>query len=513
LSQQTSKPNLIFILSDQHSGDWMNCAGSRIVQTPNLDALAEGGVRFTQAYCNAPLCVPSRMSMLTGLHPHHTGVHGNDDYLASDIPTFAHALSMGGYETVLCGRMHFNGIDQRHGFGQRLVGDITSPYLGGPNTRYGALQGTAGQGMRSIEAAGTGGSPVQDFDEAVTRGFEQFVSEVAASGAANVATANDNGNASANQSGIAQAKPLFVTVGLYGPHHPYVAPPELYDQALAAMEQHDAPIPKDELRHPWLEQWFRKLKADNITPEQLRTARAAYAGLVSKLDQLVGRIVKAAAQLPGDTWIVYASDHGEMAGDRGMFWKRSLFEGATHIPLIWYPLRESGDRRLKRGATVDAPVSLVDLAPTFSAVTGSPALPQQDGNDLSPLLFASDPAAAAAPGAIDWQQRAVFTELVGRQDSAIRAVRRGDYKLVYYHGFDPLQLFNIANDPHEKHDLAGDPTYRQVIEELKQLLFNGWNPKALLDETQAHSANHHFLAQWGKEVGMGPLDLWNQPAN
>jgi choline-sulfatase len=461
------------------------------------------------------------MSMLTGLHPHHSEVHGNDDYLASDIPTFAHALSMGGYETVLCGRMHFNGIDQRHGFSQRLVGDITAPYLGGPNTQYGALQGTSGQGMRSIEAAGHGGSPVQDFDDAVTRGFEQFVAGYAAAsattgaGAQTGAADSASGDSAAGDAAVgaragAATKPLFVTVGLYGPHHPYIAPTELYEQALAAMEQHDAPIPKDEPRHPWLEQWFKRLKADDITPQQLRAARAAYAGLVSRLDQLVGRIVQAAAGLPGDTWIVYASDHGEMAGDRGMFWKRSLFEGATRIPLIWHPLHESGGRRLKRGATVDAPVSLVDLAPTFSAVTGSPALPQQDGNDLSPLLFADT---AAAPEAIDWQQRAVFTELVGRQDSAIRAVRRCDYKLVYHHGFDPVQLFNLANDPQEKHDLAGDPSYRPVLEELKQLLFAGWDPQSLLDQTQAKSANHHFLAQWGKEVGMGPLDLWKQPGH
>jgi choline-sulfatase len=496
-----NKPNLIFILSDQHSGQWMNCAGSRIVHTPNLDALAAGGVRFANAYCNAPLCVPSRMSMLAGRLPHHTGVHGNSDYLASDIPTFAHALSRGGYETVLCGRMHFNGIDQRHGFQQRLVGDITSAYPGGPGARYGRLSGTSGQGMKSIELAGPGSSPVQDYDEAVTRGFEQFAAQYSASQAPGASSAP------ATSASGSPAKPLFVTVGLYGPHHPFISPPELYEQALAAMQQHDEPIPPDEQPlHPWLEAWFKRLKASGITKEQLTMARANYAGLVSRLDQLVGRIVEAARSLPGDTYIVYASDHGEMAGDRAMFWKRSLFEGAIRIPMIWHPLKESGPRRLRRGATVQAPVSLADLAPTFSGVTESPVLPKQDGKDLSPILFTD-----AAATEEQWKERPVFTELVGQQDSAIRMVRKGDYKLVYYHGYEPLRLYNLANDPQEKQDLGGLNEYRPIRDELERLLFAGWDPEALLNEVAARSEDQRFMQQWGQEVGIGPLDLWNQP--
>jgi choline-sulfatase len=265
-----TKPNIVFIVSDQHRGDFMGCAGNRVVRTPNLDRLAEGGVRFSQAYCNSPFCVPSRTSMLTGRYPHQTGVFVNSDHLASDIPTFVHGLALGGYETVLCGRMHFVGPDQRHGYQHRLVGDITPTYLGGPSTAYGDLKGTSAQGLRSIELARPGNSPVLEYDEQVTQAFEQFVSQR---------------NPDAGQ-------PLFITVGLYGPHPPFVSPPELYEQAVQAMEAEDSVIPPDEHpRHPWLEHWFNRLNADQITPKRKNEARANYIGLVNRLDQLIGRIV------------------------------------------------------------------------------------------------------------------------------------------------------------------------------------------------------------------------------
>src|SRR6188474_2327720 len=115
-------PNLLVIMADQHSPHVLGCAGDPVVRTPHLDALAARGVRFQNAYCAFPLCAPSRASFMTGQTPTALRVWSNGCTLASDIPTFAHSLGAAGYETVLCGRMHFNGPDQRHGFHQRLVG-------------------------------------------------------------------------------------------------------------------------------------------------------------------------------------------------------------------------------------------------------------------------------------------------------------------------------------------------------------------------------------------------------
>ncbi|CAG7623127.1 Choline-sulfatase [Paenibacillus solanacearum] len=478
-----SKPNIVFIVSDQHRGDFMGSAGNRVVRTPNLDHLAEGGVRFTNAYCNAPLCVPSRMSMLTGRYPHQTGVFANSDHLASDIPTFVHGLGLGGYETVLCGRMHFVGPDQRHGYERRLVGDITPTYLGGPSTAYGDLKGTSGQGLRSIVTAGPGNSPVIHYDEQVTQAYEQYVSE---------------------RSSDAK-RPLFITVGLYGPHHPFISPREQYEQAVQAMKVNDTPMPPDSLpRHPWLEHWFRRLEAEQITPELQFEARANYIGLVNRLDQLVGRIVEASAALPGDTWIVYVSDHGEMAGDKGMFWKRSFYEGALRVPMIWHPLRLGGSDVIVKGAAIDTPVSLVDLAPTFLAATQSPAPSSLAGNDLSPLLFGDDRA-----GTVWEQEPPVFVELLTPQDSAIRMVRQGDYKLIYFHNYPPVQLFDLRSDPQETTNLAEREEYRDLVQRLTGLVLQGWDPDSLISSSLQRHADQALLAQWGKQIGLERHEVWN----
>lgn len=461
----------------------MGCAGNRVVQTPNLDRLAEEGVRFTEAYCNSPLCVPSRTAMLTGRHPHQTKVFANSDHLASDIPTFVHGLALGGYETVLCGRMHFVGPDQRHGYGKRIFGDITPTYLGGPITEYGELKGTAAQGLRSIELAGPGTSPVLEYDEQVTSAYERFLSE---------------------REPVAE-QPLFITVGLYGPHPPFVSPPELFEQALQAMKVGDSVIPPDEQpRHPRLENWFERLKADQITAEQLTAARANYIGLVNRLDGLVGRIVEASRTLQGDTWIVYVSDHGEMAGDKGMFWKRSFYEGAVKVPMIWHPLRQSSPEGIVKGSIIRTPVSLIDLAPTFLQVTGSPSPAFLAGNDLSPFLYGGDTEETV------WKDPPpVFSELITSQDSAIRMVRDGSYKLIYYHDYPPVQLFDLSKDPHEKTDLAGLEEYREVVERLSRLVLDGWNADSLIEAFSKRNQDQKLLARWGKQVGFGRHELWD----
>ncbi len=476
-----TQPNIVLIVSDQHRADWMSGAGNRLVKTPHLDALAQGGVTFTNAYCNAPLCVPSRMSLLTGRYPHKTGVLSNGDSLSSSIPTFAHALSLAGYETVLCGRMHFVGADQRHGYEQRLVGDITPSYPGGPMTDYGPLAGTPGQGLRSIALSGPGDSPVQRYDEAVVGAGEQFLRERTQA-----------------------TRPLFLTVGLYGPHHPFIAPAEQYAAAHAAIQDGvEPPLPLDPLpRHPWVADWFQRLNADAITTEDTQRVRAAYAGLVQRLDDLVGRLVAAARALSDDTIIIYLSDHGEMAGDRGMFWKQSFFTGSIQVPLIIHPLVDTA-QRVAQGRVVDQPVSLVDLAPTLTQLAGAPPLPQADGADLAPLFAPGD-----TPPAPSWAERPIFAELIVN-GVPVRMIRQGRYKLIYYHGYPPAQLFDLAADPHEQHDLSQDADFKLVAAGLQEQLLADWDPQALAQQARNQATDVQYLTRWGQEVGMGSLDLWD----
>lgn len=478
-----NKPNIIVVVSDQHRGDFMGCAGNAAVTTPHLDALAEGGVMFTQNYCNSPLCVPSRMSMMAGRHPHHTGVFGNEDHLPSDMPTFAHALALGGYETVLCGRMHFVGPDQRHGYQQRLVGDITPSYSGGPKTDYGMLAGTPDSNKLSLELAGQGDNPVLKYDEAVTSACEEYLREA---------------------SRTERSKPLFLTVGLYGPHNPYTCPEEDYARALEAMELHDQAVPADAAPHPWVAQTIQSSGIGDMTEAALKKARAHYIGLVNVLDRYIGRIVTAARALREDTILVYVSDHGDMAGDHGLFWKRSFYEGSAKVPMIWSSLKATGEAPIAQGKKVHVPTSLVDLAPTLVRISGAPELPRLDGNDVSPLLRGE----LSREEFARWKERPVFSELNIPGKAPARMVRCKQYKLVYYHGHADPHLFNLEEDPDELNDLAGVEAYEELRKQLMAELTKGWDGEELLEQRNAKRPDLDYMKLWGQRVGMGRVDLW-----
>ena len=478
-----SDPNIVLIVSDQHRADWMGCAGNSAVRTPHLDGLARDGVRFSAAYCAAPLCVPSRMALLTGRYPHHTGVYTNNASLPSGMPTYAHALGLAGYETVLCGRIHFVGADQRHGYERRLVGDLTACYLGGPRIDYAEWEGGQRQGLECLTVLGPGDSAVLRYDEAVVGACEEFV---------------------AARAGAAASRPLLLTVGLFGPHSPFVCPPDLYARAVAT-SANEPPLPPDpEPRHPWVADWFRRLEADRASPEQIARARVNYVGLVDRLDQLVGRVIAAARALPGPTIVVYLSDHGEMAGDRGMFWKQSFFEGAVKVPLIWCPLGSAVPAEtIVPERVVDLPVSLVDLASTLAALGGAPALPATDGRALTPLLRGDPTPAERAV----WAARPIFSEafIAG---APVRMVRRDQQKLIYYHGYEAVQLFDLASDPDERHDRGQATELAMPRAALRGVLLADWDPDQIARDLAARGADERYLARWGREVGMGPLDLW-----
>ena len=197
-------PNILLIMSDQHSPRFLGCAEDRIVRTPTLDRLAERGVCFANNHCANPLCVPSRMTFLTSRHSSDIRVWTNRCRLQSDIPTFVHHLVNAGYETTLCGRMHFNGPDQRHGFERRIIGDI-SPQLG-HIPAY-----TAGQTAAGVKVAGPGRTAYTRYDEDVTQVGCDFLESL-----------DKN----------PRNRPFFMTVGYVLPHCPFIAPKRLFDEYL-----------------------------------------------------------------------------------------------------------------------------------------------------------------------------------------------------------------------------------------------------------------------------------------
>lgn len=470
------KPNIIYILSDQHNAAVLGCAGDAVVRTPNLDALAGRGVSLDNCYCASPLCAPSRSAMLSGLLPCHSGVFNNMQCLRSDRATFVNALTVGGYETVLCGRMHFVQFDQRHGYEKRLVGDITPCYIGRDNEAeiYGAFRRSSGQNLTSVKKSGAGHSAVLDFDRAVTDAACDFL------------TARTDG------------RPLFLTVGFYGPHCPYIAPKELYDYYYERLG--DAPDTAEEQRsiHPAIRQWYANRHMEEMTADDLRRIRAAYYAMVEYMDALAGRVLETVERTLGldNTIVIYGSDHGDNIGEHGLLWKTNFYEGAARVPMML-----SWKGHFAAGAHIRGLTSLVDVAPTLLALAGAPALPQYDGVDLSEML---------ADGREAPVGRAVVSlcgDIKGDAPSAM--VRRGPYKLVWHAGYEQRQLFDLEADPAELHDLGGLAQYQSVIRSLEQELAGLWEPQRALEELAQAKAHFRLMTRWHELAGMPVIEEWH----
>ncbi len=475
------QPNFLVIMSDQHNRRYMGCAGDRIARTPNLDALAGRGVLFENTYCGAPLCVPSRMSFLTGRHASDIEVWSNSCFLRSDIPTFAHGLGLAGYETVLGGRMHFVGPDQRHGFEKRIVGDLSGPLPGGPGPDLGPIPtGTTGQSRQSVEISGPGRTAYQAYDVAVTRACREFLENRGRSGV---------------------QRPFCLVTGYVLPHCPFICPGDLYQEYYDRVELPAVPESDPDGLHPAIRLWREKRGVDGLDDDAVRRARAAYYGLVTFLDDLIGGLLEtlASTSFSDNTVVIYLSDHGEMAGEHGMWWKSSFYEGSAGVPMI-----ASFPGRFEAGRRVDAVTSLLDVGPTLIDLAGGDPLPEVAGRSLRCFLEGD----GRAPG---WSNE-VFSENYGGADEPPgRMVRQGPWKLNHYHGFDEPQLFNLDDDPDEFRDLAGDPGCADVKGALLERVLEGWRGGAIGPKLQRRAGGRRVLRRWAGAVEHDLTDYWKAP--
>lgn len=451
-----NRKHVILFVSDQHRGDLMGAAGNPWIHTPNLDALSSSGVRFTNAYCNSPLCGPSRMSMLTGLLPTRTNVHNNRQALASHIPTVAHAMGAAGYQTVLCGRMHFIGPDQRHGFHERLVGDHGPTDIAFREHPLGVFDGTTGQNLRALTESGVGLSSVMLYDDQV---ISSAVDRIA-SHSADV--------------------PLFLVVGLYGPHNPYVCERSRYERYRTTIpDLHLTELREFHARaHPGLQKWIETRGFLEAESEDLNRSRAGYYGLVERVDELIGRAVDAAKQRLGldNTIMGYTSDHGDLAGEHGLFFKSNMCEGAVRVPWIL-----SG-ADLPRATTIETPVSLVDLAPTLLSLSGAPPLPGVDG-----ISLAGSVRSAAEPAS-----RPIVSMLSDMRCGPSVMVRSGDEKLVKYQRFEPPE--------YEPDATALD---------LERCIPSEWSGRNLDQQIDVQHDRSELIRRW---VGASPEEVYPESA-
>ncbi len=474
-----ARPNILFILSDQHAQRVLGCYGDQTGSTPRLDALAREGVVFDNAYCASPICGPSRMALMTGRMPSETRSWLNDDILGSGMPTFAHALGAGGYRTALVGRMHFIGPDQTHGFMERHVGDHSANWPGNPGFDHGELSGTAGPDVVSVikSGAGTNAYDLKDRDAAAT----------AASWLA------DEGR----RRSVGETRPFLLTAGFMLPHPPYVADPEDFAAAHGLPPPLRIPRHKESDEHEWVRSWREPRDIAGVAPDAIERARQAYWGMVRRLDQHVGQVLDAldAAGLADNTLVIYASDHGDHLGERGLFWKHTLYDESAKVPLI---MRWPG--QLSAGARRAGVVGLVDLAATMAQAAGCEW--PGGGNSLLPLARN-----AGAP----WADETFSEYCQGTRDpwsapepTVNRMIRRGRYKLNYYHGMAP-ELFDMLADPDEVRDLAGDPSYAPVRDAMLRSVLADWNPSDIARQIEQRDRDNRGHRSLG-EAGASPRD-------
>ncbi len=469
--------NLLFIFSDQHAQAVSGCYGDPHVRTPALDALAARGVRFDNTYCASPICVPSRMSMLTACHPSQQDCWTNDDCLASDRPTWLHALGAAGHRPELIGRMHAMGPDQLHGYTHRKVGDHSPNWGGMPRHDMGVLNDANDPQGRSLEACGAGQSAYEVKDRDMTEAALAALDRVADEG-----------------------RPFCLTVGLMLPHAPYVAAKRWVDHYM--QELGPPSIPPDANEHPWIAWWRADRGITDVPERQSRLARAAYWGLVSTMDGMIGRILDKLRDsgLEKDTLVVYASDHGDHAGERGLWWKHTLFDESVKVPLIM-----ALPGTLPENAVRTEVVGLIDAAQTMVEALGGTPLPQADGRSFWPLLT-DEPQ--------DWDNT-VFSEYctdavpawTGGRAVQQRMVRQGSWKLHVYSGSPPL-LFNLDDDPGELTDLSRDPARSGVLKDLVALALKDWDPEMIRRRMLARRERKDILAAWARATQPESTCLW-----
>ena len=470
--------NLLFILSDQHQARAMGCADHPLVQTPNLDQLAAGGTRFSNAYSTCAICVPARASLATGRYVHQIGNWDNGLPYAGNVPSWGHRLKDAGYRVDSIGKLHFRSADDDNGFTEEIEPLHVVEGIGDPAS--GVRDGSIVRNWRrSIEEAGPADSTYQQYDIRNRDNAIRWLRE----------RANDD-------------RPWALFLSFVTPHPPFLAPPGSY----ALYRHKDIVLPpqwreSDWPRHPAYAYMRRFFGHDQPYEEAtIRRLHAAYYGICTFLDDQIGQVLSAldALNLRDSTRVVYTSDHGEHLGARGVYGKFTMYEEAAAIPFIL-----SGPD-VPVGKVVDTPVSLVDCYPTVLDALGCP-IAEEDAGLPGESLW--DIAAAADC------ERTVFAEYHAIASSnAYYMLRDRRYKFIY-HVAAPPQLFDLRADPDELHDLAQRPDEpaRQLLARFEAQLREILDPEAVDQQAKADQ-QRRIDELGGRDVVIARGAFINSPA-
>jgi len=475
-----TKPNIILFMVDQLTSFVLNAYGGNVCKTPNLDLLASRGTVFENAYCPYPLCAPSRFGMMAGKLPSKIGAYDNGAEFRAATPTFAHYLRAHGYYTCISGKMHFVGPDQYHGFEERLTTEIypaDMSWTPTPDFRDFNKDEERGYtfGVSTIDTVRDAGPVARsmqiDYDEDVIHHATRELYTRARGG---------------------DDRPFMLTVSLTQPHDPYVTTQAYWDcyneRELEAPRVASIPVDERDEHSQSLYYHYGQDKCQ-LSDQDYRNARRGYYGMITHIDHLFGQLMHALNEsgFKENTVILFSSDHGDMIGERGMWFKKTLFNPAIQVPMIIaHPAYKS--------QRVSEPVSLLDVFPTMldlAAIKQSDIITELDGKSLLPALKGEQ---ISGP---------VFAEHIDGGTAAPRVcVRDANMKLVFSHAY-PTQLYDLDIDPLELHNLAGTnhPDEKRLIELAKA----NWPLDTLLDDVIRSQAERKLV---DTALSMGRQEHW-----
>jgi len=451
-------------MTDEHDRGVMGCYGDPLVQTPNIDALAQEGVLFENAYTTCPLCVPARLSFISGKYSSRSGAWCNQSMLPSDdYPCLPEILAPAGYHSYLIGKMHF---DKSRRYGFQTIGDFrTNNYSKSGKTRRSQHGDRSPRKnswkSRTSDFAVSDNSRTLDHDREVTETSIKFLAE----------QKPEDG-------------PFFLTVGYLSPHFPLTIPQEYYDRYKGKVPP---PIIPEGFTLPEnYEQIKRTFGFVNVEPELIQYGRDLYWGLVDWLDDEFGKLMDAlkSSAFADNTIVIFTADHGENKGDHTQWWKNNMYEHAAGIPLIVsYPQRWAGGQR-RKGAC-----SLVDLTQTIAEMAGASTPNDWDGDSLVPWL--DDPQ-------YDWKDFALSEYFAHFTVSGFVMARHGRYKYVYHSRVDEeigpyRELYDLEHDPGEFVNLADTPEHKETVDKLHRMMLKelGETPEEIETRTlQAYATGY-----------------------
>lgn len=470
-----TRPNILILMVDQLNGTLFPDGPVDWLHVPNLKKLAARSTRFAHAYTASPLCAPGRASFMSGQLPSATGVYDNAAEFASSIPTYAHHLRRAGYQTCLSGKMHFVGPDQLHGFEERLTTDIYpadfgwTPDYRKPGERidwwYHNMGSVTGAGVAEI-------SNQLEYDDEVAYRATRKVYDLARG---------------------SDPRPWCLTVSFTHPHDPYVARRKYWD--LYAYCDHLLPavsaIPyKDQDPHTKRIFDANDWRSFDIADEDIRRSRRAYFANISYLDDKIGEIMEAMESTQQEAIVLFVSDHGDMLGERGLWFKMSFYEGSSRVPLmISAPQMASG--------LISDPVSTIDVCPTLCDLAGvsmDDIAPWTTGQSLVPQ---GQGQLRTEPVAMEYAAEGSYAPMV--------SLRYGKWKYNRC-ALDPDQLFDLEADPHELTNLAEMPAHQGTLTQLRAKSEARWDLDRFDADVRKSQARRWVVYDALRQGGYYPWD-------